>query len=287
MVILILCILTNVAVVVIFKLFNRYDINTFQAIVVNYFTCVIVGSITLGSFAVPLDVMDKSWFYHALGLGLIFVIGFNILGTAVRKGGIMMTTIFQKMSFIAPVILAILFFNEQLNAIKVAGILLAIIALILIPYQKNLFKKLKEPAIIWPIVVFFSSCVIEGYLYLLEANSIAPGGNINFVASLFLFAGSFGLVGIIVGVATNKIKLEAKNILAGIGLGLPNFFSIYLLLLVLADGWEATIVFPINNVAILSMSAALGVFLFKEGVNKFKIIGFLLSIISILVISAA
>ena len=82
-----------------------------------------------------------------------------------------------------------------------------------------------------------------------------------------------------------KTKLSRKTLLAGIGLGIPNLFSIYLLVLVLSQGIDGSVVFPINNVGILAGSAILGVILFKEKLGITQLSGLALATASILLIA--
>ncbi|HRB19940.1 MAG TPA: hypothetical protein PKZ14_07645, partial [Chitinophagales bacterium] len=69
----------------------------------------------------------------------------------------------------------------------------------------------------------------------------------------------------------------------GIILGIPNYFSLYFLLKTLDTlTWQSSIIFPINNLGIVGLSAIAGVALFQEKMNTQKIIGFILAISSII-----
>ena len=53
--------------------------------------------------------------------------------------------------------------------------------------------------------------------------------------------------------------------MGGIALGIPNFGSIYFLVLALrSGGMESSTIFPVNNVAIVMISTFLGILLFRE-----------------------
>ena len=62
-----------------FKLVERFGINTFQAIVFNYITCVITGSFVNGAFPINNDVMSEEWFRWAMLMGTIFISLFNVI----------------------------------------------------------------------------------------------------------------------------------------------------------------------------------------------------------------
>ena len=62
-----------------FKVCERYKINIFQAIVFNYFTCVITGSVVTGSFPINAAATATTWFPWTCTLGVLFVYIFTIL----------------------------------------------------------------------------------------------------------------------------------------------------------------------------------------------------------------
>lgn len=285
--ILISCIIINAFIGVIFKLFAKYNVNILQGIVVNYFTCLATASVILGAFALPSNLFSQSWIYHAIFLGFLFINAFNILAKTVSEAGVMATTIFQKMSLVAPTIAAVIFFAEPFGVMKFSGIILALLALILIQWPAAKDRESMKKGLIWLIITFLSSCIIDTYLYFIEANSIAPNGDIHFVASLFFFAGCLGMMAVLYQRVQNHVKLESKSIVAGILLGIPNFFSIYLLLLLLANDWEGSVVFPINNIGILTLSSIIGILFFKEAFSILKLIGFVIAISAILLIMNA
>lgn len=287
MLLLIVCLVINSLIGVIFKYFDVFKINNVQAITVNYFVCLLTGSVVLGRLALPGDLFSKPWFFLALGLGLLFVFTFNLMAMTVQHFGVGIATIFQKMSLIAPAILAMVFYGEAITFPKIAGISLAIIAIFLLNLKKKETQNTHHAAwiLLLPISIFVGSCIIDTSLFLVERESLAPNGDIEFVASLFFFAGCFGLLHILYTALTKGVEWKSKNIMAGVILGIPNFFSIYLLLVLLANGWEGSVVFPVNNVGVLVLSALYGYLLFQERWNVTKKIGFALALVAIILIA--
>ena len=100
-----------------------------------------------------------------------------------------------------------------------------------------------------------------------------------------------GIIGIMVLMA-QKIKgvlvLEYKNVIAGIVLGIPNYFSIYFLVKALrSDLFDSSGIFTINNVGIVIISTLLGIVFFRERLSMKNWIGIILAIISIALVSSA
>ncbi len=85
-----------------------------------------------------------------------------------------------------------------------------------------------------------------------------------------------------------KLTLSFKNVLGGIALGIPNFGSIYFLVLALrTNGMESSTIFPLNNVAIVMISTFLGILLFKEKMLPKNWIGIALAVASIILIATS
>jgi multidrug transporter EmrE-like cation transporter len=102
---------------------------------------------------------------------------------------------------------------------------------------------------------------------------------------LFLFAALTGSIFLAYQMIMGKSKFAIKNVIAGIGLGIPNFFSIYLLFLALQQGLEGSVVFPVNNAGVLLLASLYGIFIFRESVNVYKIAGFIVAVLAIFLIT--
>lgn len=285
---LLLCVILNSLIGVVFKLFDKYKIDNFQAIVVNYYICVVTAGFTVMKNPIPDNITEKPWFIYAILLGMVFIIVFNIMATTVQKSGVMIATIFQKISLVAPALIAIIWFGEKSGVMKWSGIICALIAIILLSYNKKTTNTdtIRPPDyLLFPMLTFLGSCLIDSAIYLIEKEGHVQNGDHEFVASLFLFAALTGTVLLTIQLLTGKTKLALKNVLAGIGLGVPNFFSIYLLFLALQQGLEGSVVFPVNNAGVLLLASLYGIFIFRESVNLYKIGGFVLAVAAIIMIT--
>lgn len=286
---LILCILTNTAIGFIFKMFPKYGVNTLQAIVVNYFVCVTMAGLVLGEFPIVKNVHQTEWFPYALFLGFIFITGFNITALAFQKLGVTLITIMQKMSLLMTVPISIWMYNEDINLWKIIGLLAGLFAIYLTnrPNQEeiNKAKGLPKWVFILPIIVWLISICIETVLQYVEIKILGGMGGLNFVATLFGVAGIIGSVSVMVGYISGRLVFSYKNIVAGIILGVPNFFSIYLIIVAISEGWEGSKFFPYNNISIIALSAMIAYLFFNEKLSKVNVAGVLLAISAIWMIS--
>jgi drug/metabolite transporter (DMT)-like permease len=105
-----------------------------------------------------------------------------------------------------------------------------------------------------------------------------------FLATSFGFALIFGLV--VFGYKWNKQKqkIELKNIIAGVFLGLLNWYSTLFVLKGL-DIFQVSFFIPVYNVGVVALSALIGFVIFKEKLSRINWIGIALAIVAIILIA--
>jgi len=284
MVLLLVCISANVVLALLFKVFPKYGIRNFPAIVINYFVSILVGSILAKEFVIKADIYQSESLPYIIVLSLLFITGFNILGKSFQIFGIAMTTIIQKMSILISALFAIIVYHESINASKLSGLLLAVAAIIFVNYipkakrGKALDKPMSQYA--YPFLAFLLSGIIEVILLVVGKEGYMTN-SIEFVSAAFALAGLIGLVYIIV---THRPIIRTKEIGAGILLGVPNFLTIYLLIALVENGWNGSVLFPMNNIGVLLISALVGVILFQEKLDRYTTLGLVLALLSIVLI---
>ena len=264
--------------------------DTFQAIVFNYYVCVTCGWIMLGDFPVEADVHEKFWFPYALVLGAIFISTFNFVALTVQKFGITVGAVMQKMSLLLSVGWAIVVYSEGLGLMKAIGLIAAIGAIILTNIKEESPKgqavKLSTFDYFFPALVLIGSGVIEILLFEVEQKA-SQSGDIRFISTLFGTAGVMGGLVLLFQFVTGKAKWQWQNLWGGVVLGVVNFFCVVYLMKTLGYGWDASIILPINNVAIIGLSALIAYFFLKEKLSALNWGGVVLAGLSILLIAFA
>ena len=285
--VLLLCILCNVVLAVIFKNFSKYQVDNLQAIVVNYIVCVLFASALIGQSAVPLDLFSRPWWLMSLMLAVLFITGFNIMAISFQKSGVALTAIIQKMSLVMPASLAIAFYGEALTLTKSLGILLALLAIVLVnrPPASEDGQPFDKSLLMWPLVTFAMSGIIEIILFISEAHGLVGDDGMLFTASSFAQAAILGSIYALFLIIKGADLPRTKEVIGGIALGLPNYLSIYLLVYLLSQGWDGSLLFPLNSIGILVLTALIGFFLYKEKIHKANISGIILGIGAIILLS--
>lgn len=280
MIALILSITSSTLIFVIFKLFKKYEINTFQAIIVNYFTSASLGFTLYSNEWNPMVLQENSWMVYAIIIAFLFITLFVLMGKSAQLNGVASTSVAVKMSMAISLLFMIYIYSETLYLLKIIGIILAFIGVFLVSSSNQ--KGVKSAG--WMLILLFvGSGILDFTLNFVLQNVLLESMTPSlFSAFCFIFAGIFGLGFISIRRINSKVKIELKNILAGIILGIPNYFSIYLLLLSYKlTGWEDSTVLAITNVSIVLFSAIIGFIAFKENAGIRKIIGLISAILAI------
>lgn len=281
---LILSILGSSAIMIVFKLYERFKINTPLAIVVNYLIAAVLSFGFDDSGISFSDAPSQPWFYNALLMGILFITLFNVIGLSAQKIGVSVTTVANKMSLIIPVLFSVLYLGESSNIIKFTGIGLALFAVIFTSMQAERTDVDARYAF-FPIIVFAGSGFIDAFFKYNQVFTLGENGNKPFTGWIFLTAFFLGVVFLIQQYVKHRRYPNFKDVLGGVALGIPNYFSVYFLLKSLSQGLEGSVVIPVNNMAIVAVGALAGIGLFGEKVSKINIIGIVLCVISIALIA--
>ena len=269
----------------IFKLFARFGVDGFQAIVFNYFTCFCCGWIHLGHFPVSIENFDTPWMPYALTLGLVFVSGFNLAALTVRYFGVTVGQIMQKMSILITVPFAILAYHESAGWMKIAGFVFALASIVLVNWPRSGEQNSGSGAprnLLWvPLATWILAGLLEVLLVLVQNENLADMSDPTFIITIFGTAGVLGLLGASYGWASGRLQFSWKNVAAGILLGVPNYGSMLFMLLALDSGLEGSFVFPVANVGIIVATTIGAVTLFRERLSGLNWLGIAMAVTAI------
>jgi len=265
---------------IIFKMFDRFKVNTSNAIVVNYWVAATL-SILLDPSGIPLEKAPiEPWFFQAIIMGFLFITLFNIIAKSTQHNGVSVTTVANKMSLIMPVMFSIIVLHDGVNIVKVIGIVLALLAVYLTTKSDNR-SAVDKRYIIYPFIVFIGSGIIDTLFKYNDEFTLGENGLEPFVSWIFITSSLLGLFVLIFQYVREKSLPDRNSIIAGFILGFPNYFSIYFLLKSMNIGIEGSVVIPLNNISIVAVSALSGIFIFREKGTRSNMIGLLLAIIAI------
>ncbi|TYA57251.1 DMT family transporter [Formosa maritima] len=285
MIYLLLSILASTFIFLIFKLFDRFKVNTLQAIVFNYIVACLCGIVT---YCKPIDITEitqEKWFFGAIALGFLFIFIFNVMAITAQQNGISVASVATKMSVIIPVFFGIYMYGESTGIQKIIGILLALLAVYFVSIKPNSNIHLKN-SILLPFILFLGSGIIDTSIKYLETTYVSENGIPIFSATIFCFAACIGLCILLYKTLKKEFKFNPQSLIGGTVLGIVNYVSIYYILKALDnDSIESSTIFTVNNVAIVMLSSLVGLILFKEKLSIKNWIGVSFAIISILLVT--
>jgi len=282
---LILSILASSFIFAIFKLFAKYKIDTFQAIVFNYFTAFSCGYLFPNKPWSEFSENISSWGIYAVIAAVLFISLFMVMGKSSQLNGVARTSVATKMSMSVSLIAMVIYYSESMGGLKIVGILLAFLGVILTSKS----DKTEKSSATWMLfVLFFGSGLLDFLLNIVQSLPFTHFNSSMFTAIGFLAAGSIGLSVLIVQLIRRKTTFAYKNVVAGIILGIPNYFSINMLIESYSQlDWQDSSVLSVLNVSVVLLASIIGFIFFKEQLTKLKLFGLFASVSAIVLLYLA
>ncbi|MFD2569241.1 EamA/RhaT family transporter [Spirosoma soli] len=304
-----LSILLSVLLLLNFRLFPRYDVNTFQAIVFNYPVCFLTGLLLLPagqSFTID---FSQTWTWLALGLGVGFILTFLLSGASTQRMGITATSLANNLSLVIPVCFSLFVFRtgdkagsgQGFDALNYLGLVLAVVAVGLSTYKKpeepspetlRTEANLKQPrrlgaSVLLPVGVFLFYGATNTMINYMNLRYI-PSADKTVQVTLTMVVGAIvaGLLMLAIRIVQGKETIQPRSLIGAITLGIPNFLSFYTLLLALsAFGSNGAFVYPLYNIGVILLAALTAALFFNEKLSTANKIGLVLAVVAIGLIS--
>ena len=275
-----------------FKAVGLLKIPVFQAIVFNYITCVITGSIVNGSFPKSSASANEPWFTWAGIMGTMFIVLFNLIGITTQKLGVAVASVANKLSLVIPFVFSLYLYNESSTILKIIGIIMALVAVVFtcLPAKKhenashkNLSKAL---TILLPAILFLGSGLLDTLVKYVEQTYLNETNSNAYLITSFGTAATIGSILLIIMIILKKQTFDPRSMLAGIAIGIPNYFSILTLVHVLKQSpGESSTIIPVVNMGIVLFSSVMAWIIFKERLSVINWLGIILSIAAISLIA--
>ena len=288
MVWIILCAISYIGIFVVFKLIDVKGAPLLNCIVVNYLTATALGFVIFGSLPV-VCIVTATWFPIGILLGFLFIVTFLLVGISSRKTGIVITAVASKMSLVIPMLFSIIMYGEQVSALKVVAIVLAVASVFLCTYKPSASKSRTD---VWkfllPVIIFVAMGANDSLvIYSRETFGIHDDAAL-FTATLFAISFVCGVVYSLVKRGTMRNFLSFKAWWLGLLLGSFNFGSIYFVIRSMNTGLITTSsLYGICNTSTILLSILIGVMFFKEKLSKLNIIGGLCALATIVLMAYA
>lgn len=265
---------------VIFRIAKDYRCTLSTLITYNYLAATLLGVILFQPFNNSNLQNATTWLPFGILLGVLFILIFYLIGISSQKAGITVTTLANKLSLVFPVLFSLIYFHEQISAIKYIGLGTAIVAVILTVYKKDV-RKTNLLFILLPIFIFFGSGLVDSLVKFVQGVKISSNEVTLYTIVVFFVA---FLCGSILSLFQKEktFRVHLPTLLLGILLGAANFGSLYFIIMALnKSNLNSSLVFALNNMSIVAFTTIIGTIIFKEKLNKINFTGIVLAIISL------
>lgn len=272
-----------------FKIADRFGISNLQAIVFNYTVCVITGSIVNGSFPVNRSLVDQPWLPWALVMGCCFISLFNLAAATVQKIGVAVATVAYKLSLVIPFVFSLYLYHEKASVVKIGGVVVALVAVWFStrPRKKGMPGK-HVNWLLWlmPLLLFVGSGLLDSMIKYVEQAFVNPANQDTYLITAFCVAAVVGWLIVLFLFITKRQQFSGKAVIAGICIGVPNYFSIWCLMGALKGyAGNSSAIIPINNMGIVLLTALVAWLIFKEKLSAINWLGIVLSLGAIALIA--
>jgi drug/metabolite transporter (DMT)-like permease len=278
-----LAILGSALIPVLFRGFADWRINVFWAIPVNYLTCVCVGAVWIGD---PFDLASapaQPWFWLAALQGFVLAVNFFLLAYTAQRAGVSAAALASRLSVAVPSLLAFVVYGDSLGVAKIAGLATALLALYLCtvgerregPSNSPMTKSL-------PVLVFVAFGAYFIVIKYAQAQYLSDSSYHAYVMSSFVFAFVTAVVICLAWGALRLAGFSAKDLIAGLLLGVVNYVAVYALIKALAlDGWQSSQIYPIYSVGVVAVSTLLAMALFNERLSRMRKAGLIVGLVAV------
>ncbi len=290
---LILAVLSSALMAIILKIFSTEGENRYSILMGNYLACVIVGFLSLPERSLILRMDGITLICSVIG-GFLFTAGLVSMQIGIRINGAALTAAFARLGLIVPLMLSILTFRERPGILQIAGILLVLAALWVISSQpdereqdgrresdrsersdrsdrSDRADRVNIPVLLMTLLMCGAS---DAMAKVYEQVGERAKDELYYMC---IFLTAFLITCVLAYHEYRKTgkKVSGRMMLAGLAVGIPNYYSSFLLLKALVH-LPAFIVYPCFSTGAILVVTLASALLLHEKLSRNKLAGLVL-----------
>ena len=278
---LILAVAASAAMAIVLKCFRNQKGNRYGILLGNYLTCILLAALLTPGGQSVLAVSPRT-----LGLGAVtgffYVAALVGMQTSVHRNGAGLTSAFARLGLLVSLGVSILLFGERPAILQLLGIALVLAALLLIHGTTEESGGKGGGFLLLLLTLLFSGCA-DAMSKVFEQWG-DPAENTRFFFWLFLTALVFTA-----GLAVRERlragkKLRWQEVLAGVAVGVPNYFSSFLLLRAI-QSLPAFVAYPVYSTGTILLVLLAGAVFFRERLTRRQIVGICLILAALILLN--
>ncbi len=264
MIYLILAFCSSALISIIMRLGEGRIRNNISLLSVNYLVCILLSlvySAGSGSLLVPPDAGSVA---IVLGIisGIFYFGSFLLYQINIHRNGVVMSSAFMKLGVLVPTMIAIAVFGERPAPGQIAGICLAIAAILMINLSQD--GEDENRTVTSPRALIL--LLLAGGLGDAMSKFYEELGRPEYSSQYLLYTFIVAFVFCTAVALIRGQKFTAPDILYGCLVGIPNYYSARFLLLSLSSV-PAVIAYPVFSVGTIIITSIAGVIFFREKMN--------------------
>lgn len=265
---LILAIACSVAISLLMRISENKRSSDAGMFIWNYLVCILLA----GMYTKRPDahtLLSGLDFVLILGVisGILFLASFVLMQQNIKVNGVVSTAVFMKLGVVVSILIAMIGFREMPKILQGIGIIIAIAAIVIFNYEKNFMQQAKS--VVWLVLLLVISGVTDSTINIYDKIGNAALSDMFFVVLFFVaFLCSIAFFFYRRAKYPNE-KMGKWDIIFGIIIGIPNYYSSRFLLKSLAS-IPSVIAYPVYSVGTLFLICLAGVLLFRERLSKQK-----------------
>ena len=257
MLFLLLAVLSSTMVSVMMRLSSHKVSGSYSVLAFNYLACSLLGAGYTGFQLFP----RVSGFSLTLVLGLIsgvlYLAALVMFQSNTRKRGVVLSSVFMKLGLLVPMASSTLLFGEFPTPVQITGFVIALGAIVLINLEKG--SGSFGFGLIWMLLLSGGADVMAKFFDAWCPQSLSG------LYLFYTFFTAFALCMLLV--VRSRERPGLRELLYGMLIGIPNFFSAKFLLASLSS-LPAVVVYPSFSVGTLLLVTLTGVAVFHERLRR-------------------
>ncbi|MBO7149103.1 MAG: EamA family transporter [Clostridia bacterium] len=238
--------------------FGKRSFFTLQSIIFFMGALVLIPG-TIGTLCSPLTVL------LAIIYGMLLLLAQWCYTAAMANGNTAVCSTVYSLGFILPALSGMIFWNEEVTALKIAGVILVIPAIVLSGKNDVARQSAKRTGYMLPLMLAMLASGGLGIMQKIQGSSPFPEQRSVFVFLSFVLAGAVSLVLALCKKNGEIIRPVSKISAVGIGIC---FALCNLLNTLLAARLDSAVFFPSLNIGVILCSMLFSIPLFKEKFTK-------------------
>lgn len=261
-----MAVLSSSLVSIVMRLSGSRIKHNLGMLTMNYIVCALLAGV-FGGFQGAFDLSDfRIGATLAMGSvnGVLYLAGFMLMQLNIRKNGVVLSSIFQKLGLLVTLVVSVVFYREIPDILQSTGFLIAVAAIIVMNYQKDSANVGSKAG----LVAMLLACGMGDAM----AKVFTESGAAPMEAQFLFYTFAVAMLLCLVCMTVKGQKIGVSEGVFGILIAVPNFFSSKFLLGAL-ERLSAVIVYPVFSVGTILVVTLTGILVFRERLSGRQWIG--------------